>query len=485
MSTLRLRTFCFLSIALASGILAAEHLFFSQSLKIVDSRIVGDRVEYAYVGEALPALLEPNEVVERRAEASYTVYEGTDERGRNIYRTRSYAAPTFVQDGLAWHTVEYGRASHGEFLALTRPTTFQKIARVVATPTYAVQIFSHSGDESMVAFGDSWNAGHDAASGSQLSDDGDVGCGAPFADCFNVGAFSEDPGSFDIIRAFIPFDTSSIPAEASITAAALNVYVVLTGDGDNDGNDFITVVQTSQANYTTLALADFDQAGAINNPTEGVDSGDRRDITSISASAYLSFTLNATGIGWIAGTGETSGATGCQTETGITCLGLREGHDALDSSIVAVTETYITMSTSNETGTSQDPYLDITYIEGSAPTVTTDAASGVGTFSATLNGSITDDGGAAASTCGFAWGTNSGLSGGDTGTTTDSTCPGSTGSFSRQVSSLLDNTTYYFRAYATNAGGTGYGSIQSFLTGVSRKIRLYGRVQLYGGTHLR
>ncbi|MDE1875133.1 MAG: peptidoglycan-binding protein, partial [Patescibacteria group bacterium] len=39
-----------------------------------------------------------------------------------------------------------------------------------------------------------------------------------------------------------------------------------------------------------------------------------------------------------------------------------------------------------------------------------------------------------------------------------------TASFSTSVSSLTCNTTYYVRSYATNLGGTGYGSIQSFTT---------------------
>jgi lysophospholipase L1-like esterase len=96
------------------------------------------------------------------------------------------------------------------------------------------------------------------------------------------------------------------------------------------------------------------------------------------------------------------------------------------------------------------------------PTVTTTAASSITGTTTTLNGSITAINGADASQSGFAYGTSSDLSitiatttlGAQTGTIT----------FSSSVSSLSPYTTYYFRAYATNSAGTGYGTIQSFTT---------------------
>jgi hypothetical protein len=100
-----------------------------------------------------------------------------------------------------------------------------------------------------------------------------------------------------------------------------------------------------------------------------------------------------------------------------------------------------------------------------APTVSTQAASGIGQTSATLNGSIDATGGAGATVRGFAWGTNSDLSGGDTATTTDTAGqPFGTGAFTESSLTLTCNTTYYSRAYATNSGGTGYGAISASFT---------------------
>lgn len=97
-----------------------------------------------------------------------------------------------------------------------------------------------------------------------------------------------------------------------------------------------------------------------------------------------------------------------------------------------------------------------------APTVTTSAASSVTSSTATLNGSISATGGADATQHGFAYGTDSTLVS-VIATSTLGAYSG-TGSFNTGVTSLSPNTTYYFRAYATNSGGTGYGAIQSTTT---------------------
>ncbi len=101
------------------------------------------------------------------------------------------------------------------------------------------------------------------------------------------------------------------------------------------------------------------------------------------------------------------------------------------------------------------------------PTVVTDFASNINGSSGNLNGTKT--GGDDATQHGFAWGTNSGLNGGDTATTTLG-AKTSNSPFTSTVS-LSNNTTYYFRAYGTNAAGTGYGIIRSFYSGNSTATR--------------
>ncbi|MES2315003.1 MAG: peptidoglycan-binding domain-containing protein [Patescibacteria group bacterium] len=97
-----------------------------------------------------------------------------------------------------------------------------------------------------------------------------------------------------------------------------------------------------------------------------------------------------------------------------------------------------------------------------APTVTTQSATDISTTSVTLNGTITATGGADALEHGFAYGTVADLS-----TVLATTTLGSlvgTSTFSYSTTTLDCATAYYFRPYATNITGTGYGSIVSFTT---------------------
>jgi hypothetical protein len=101
-------------------------------------------------------------------------------------------------------------------------------------------------------------------------------------------------------------------------------------------------------------------------------------------------------------------------------------------------------------------------INTTAPTLTTSAASSVATSTAILNGSITFTGGANATQSGFAYGTGATLAAPIATSTLGS--QNGTASLSQSLTGLTPNTTYYSRAYATNSGATGYGSIVSFTT---------------------
>jgi hypothetical protein len=97
------------------------------------------------------------------------------------------------------------------------------------------------------------------------------------------------------------------------------------------------------------------------------------------------------------------------------------------------------------------------------PTIDTNAASGVTESTATLNGDVDATGGNVPNVCGFAYGTDSTLAT-VIATTTGATCPSGVGPFSEAVGSLDEETTYYFRAYATNFVGDGLGDIVEFTT---------------------
>ena len=94
------------------------------------------------------------------------------------------------------------------------------------------------------------------------------------------------------------------------------------------------------------------------------------------------------------------------------------------------------------------------------PTITTTDASSIASTTATSGGNITSDGGSAVTTRGVCWGTATNPTAANS-KTSDGT---GIGTFTSNLIGLIENTTYYVRAYATNSIGTSYGSEISFKT---------------------
>ena len=94
------------------------------------------------------------------------------------------------------------------------------------------------------------------------------------------------------------------------------------------------------------------------------------------------------------------------------------------------------------------------------PLVSTSAISAITQTSAISGGNVIADGGADVTARGVCW-----SNGPDPTIANSFTTDGTgTGSFISQLTGLTSNTTYYFRAYATNSAGTSYGSQQTFTT---------------------
>lgn len=95
------------------------------------------------------------------------------------------------------------------------------------------------------------------------------------------------------------------------------------------------------------------------------------------------------------------------------------------------------------------------------PTVTTSSVTEITSNSATCGGNVTSDGGSLVTQVGICWSTS------HNPTTNDSYAIETEwmgGSFSKHIEGLSANTTYYVRAFATNAVGTAYGQERSFTT---------------------
>ncbi|WP_396217293.1 FISUMP domain-containing protein [Flavobacterium sp.] len=94
------------------------------------------------------------------------------------------------------------------------------------------------------------------------------------------------------------------------------------------------------------------------------------------------------------------------------------------------------------------------------PQLTTTTATGITPFAATSGGTITGDGGFSIISKGVAWSTSPNPTINDNFTNNGS---GAT-SFQSVLTNLLPGTSYYYRAYATNTVGTGYGMSFSLIT---------------------
>jgi len=97
------------------------------------------------------------------------------------------------------------------------------------------------------------------------------------------------------------------------------------------------------------------------------------------------------------------------------------------------------------------------------PTATTLSANPVSSNTATLNGNFSDNGSGDPTVAWFEYGVTTSL-----GSSTPQIMQGgSSGSFNHYLSSLSSNTTYYFKACASNVNGSDCGSILSFTTNSS------------------
>ena len=113
----------------------------------------------------------------------------------------------------------------------------------------------------------------------------------------------------------------------------------------------------------------------------------------------------------------------------------------------------------NSAGTAYGTELQFTTL--ALPTVTTTTAGSITATGASSGGNVTSDGGSAVTARGVVWGTASGPTIDQSWRTGSGT---GSGTFTTNISGLSGNTTYYYRAFATNSVGTAYGTELQFTT---------------------
>jgi hypothetical protein len=138
------------------------------------------------------------------------------------------------------------------------------------------------------------------------------------------------------------------------------------------------------------------------------------------------------------------------------------GTGSFSSSIAGLTRAttyHLRAYATNSSGTGYSSDATFTTLPD-LPVVTTTAASGISSVAASAGGNVTDDGGGTITARGVVWSTAANPTTADS-KTSDGT---GTGSFASSLTGLVAQTTYHIRAYATNSGGTAYGSDVSFTT---------------------
>jgi len=150
-------------------------------------------------------------------------------------------------------------------------------------------------------------------------------------------------------RGFFPFDTSALGSGATISSATVNQYIEVTAINNAD-SDSLSVVQTSQASTSSLANSDF---GSVT-----FTDGGNKTLASFSvANQYWVWTLNATGLTYI-------------NKTGFSKLGIISLREINNSAPTGINQLTGLWYFSDNTGTSKDPYLSVTYTAGASFTPT-------------------------------------------------------------------------------------------------------------------
>jgi uncharacterized protein (TIGR02145 family) len=204
----------------------------------------------------------------------------------------------------------------------------------------------------------------------------------------------------------------------------------------------------SNATFTTVAAtAATVTTRAVIAPTHNAATGGG-EITDDGGDPVI-----ARGVCWSTTTGPS--VTGQHTTDGA-------GKGSFDSNITGLlpaTTYYVRAYATNSKGTAYGNEVSFNTVATTA-TVTTKAVPAPSYNSAVGGGEITDEGGDPVTARGVCWSTATGpvVTGSHT---TDGAGPGS---FDSNITGLLPVTTYYVRAYATNAKGTAYGEEISFTT---------------------
>jgi hypothetical protein len=193
-----------------------------------------------------------------------------------------------------------------------------------------------------------WSTLHDAASGTVADDSGTELFLTVESNDTNTDKWNR------IGRSFLLFDTSSLPNDASISAAKIALKHSNNFSTDPNFDQLIYIVGSSPASSTAIATADFDQIGSTSFATPV-------DEDSLSINAYSDWNFNGTGIAAISDAGVSKFA-----------VRLSSDYDDTPPTWAADNQSGPAFYSADQSGTGSDPYLEVTYSSESG--ITADVA---------------------------------------------------------------------------------------------------------------
>ncbi len=275
-----------------------------------------------------------------------------------------------------------------------------------------------------------------------------------------VGTLSTNGGATSYTYTFTAGDGDTDNASFTISGEALQLIAPADNETKSSYAIRIAIDNTSIEKRFTISVADIQEA-----PTASTTAASA--ITSTTATLNGDITSDGgatiTARGFVYATSNTDLTIGATGVTDVTVSGTEIGtFNSAITSLTAGTTYYYRAYATNSVNTTYGDEQSFTTL--AKPTLSTTAASDIASTTATLNGDITSDGGAAITARGFVYATsNTDLIIGTTGVT-NVTASGTTGTFNSAITGLTAGTTYYYRAYATNSVNTTYGDVQSFTT---------------------
>ncbi len=353
------------------------------------------------------------------------------------YVTSSYTWATNPKTGVAWTPADITALEIGilnswtEYRFLT-----QEYVEVTYTPTGTSVNINANTTDNTIRFYASGYYPPDPSGGCDIA--------PPAGSTYSLTGQYYTGGGYYKYRSYLAFDTSSIPAGSTINSVTLTQTVYVKSLGTN--------FNLLALNYNWGPTVDCTKWGGTPPTAPQVGSIATTSLPAVGSSFTMSLANSVVNAG------------------GSTYMMLLSDRDAANT-IPTGLEAFGAYSAESAT----PPQISINYTPPATPIVTTTAATGLSGSGATLNGTANPNG--SATTGWFRYSTTSPGTCNDTfGTRAPSTGGNALGSgttaapYSQTIGSLTASTTYYFCALASNASGTGYGTVLSFTTSASAPV---------------